>query len=76
MATGPGRGHDAAFPPVNDFLTAIGLVLVIEGALYALMPGLMKRMMVDIQSVPAGVMRAAGLAAVVAGLGLVWLIRR
>lgn len=61
---------------MKDFLTALGLVLVIEGALYALAPGMMKRMMAQAQRIPAATLRAAGLAAVVAGLGLVWLMRR
>lgn len=61
---------------MKDFLTAVGLVLVIEGALYALAPGMMKRMMDQAQRIPVGTMRAAGFAAVLAGLGVVWLIRR
>ena len=61
---------------MKDFFTALGLVLVIEGAVYALIPGLMKRMMEQAQQIPDRVLRAAGLAAVVAGVALVWWIRR
>lgn len=61
---------------MKDFLTALGLVLVIEGALYALAPAMMKRMMEQAQRIPAGTLRAAGFAAILAGLGLVWLMRR
>ena len=58
-----------------DFLTAIGLVLVIEGSLYALMPDAMKRMMAQVQSVPTPIMRVAGLGAAAAGVLVVWWIR-
>lgn len=61
---------------MRDFFTALGLVLVIEGAIYALMPATMKRMMAQAQQIPDRVLRLAGLAAAVAGLALVWWIRR
>ena len=60
---------------MRDFLTALGLVLVIEGALYALMPDAMKRMMGQVQTVPSSMMRAAGLAAAAIGVLVVWWIR-
>lgn len=60
---------------MRDFFTAVGLVLVIEGSIYALMPAAMKRMMKQAQRIPDGVLRLAGLAAAVAGLALVWWIR-
>ena len=60
---------------MKDFLAALGLVLVIEGLLYALMPEAMKRMMAQMQELPPGLLRAAGLAAAVAGVALVWSIR-
>lgn len=61
---------------MRDFVTALGLVLVIEGAIYALMPGTMKRMMEQAQRIPDRVLRLAGLGAAVAGVALVWWIRR
>lgn len=60
---------------MKDFLTALGLVLVIEGSLYALMPEVMKRMMAQVQTIPAGLLRAAGLGATAAGVVVVWWIR-
>ena len=60
---------------MTDFLVAIGLVLVIEGGLYALFPNGMKRMMEALQGVPAEFLRPVGLLAAIIGLGLVWLIR-
>ncbi len=56
-------------------MTALALVLVIEGLCYALLPEQMKRMMVTIMSVPSGTLRMAGLAAAVVGVGIVWLVR-
>ncbi len=58
-----------------EFVTALALVLVIEGALYALFPGHMKRAMALLLGVPDGNLRTAGLIAVVLGVGIVWLLR-
>ncbi len=60
----------------TDLLTALALVLVIEGALLALFPGGMKRLWVMAGDVPQSTLRAGGLGAAVAGVFLVWLIRR
>ena len=60
---------------MTDLLVAIGLVLVIEGGLYALFPNAMKRMMEALQEVSAEFLRSAGLLAAIVGLGLIWLIR-
>ena len=60
---------------MGDLLTALGLVLVIEGALYALFPDAMKRMTSQMLQVPATSLRSAGLFAVVIGFGVVWLVR-
>ncbi len=58
-----------------DFLTAVALILVIEGAVYALFPDAMKRMMAQVLTLPVASLRWAGLAAAVLGIFLVWLIR-
>ncbi len=58
-----------------DFLTAVGLVLVIEGALYALFPESMKRMMIMVGPQPSRILRATGLGAAALGVTLVWLVR-
>ncbi|MBE09751.1 MAG: hypothetical protein CMM35_05525 [Rhodospirillaceae bacterium] len=57
------------------FITAIGLVLVIEGSIYALFPQGMQRMMSQALELPVSALRAGGLIAAVAGFALVWLIR-
>lgn len=61
---------------MEDFYTALGLVLVIEGVCYALFPEGMKRALAALQEAPPAMLRTAGLIAAAAGVGLVWLIRR
>jgi len=58
-----------------DLVTALGLVLVIEGLLYAVFPVQMKRLVVAVLDLPAGVLRGGGLAAATAGVIVVWLVR-
>jgi uncharacterized protein len=58
-----------------DFLAAVGLVLVLEGCLYALFPSGLKRMMAMAQQVPDNVLRLGGLLAAVVGLFVVWMAR-
>lgn len=54
---------------------ALCLVLVIEGALYALFPDGMKRMMVQVLDIPSSSLRIAGLTAAALGVLLLWLVR-
>jgi uncharacterized protein YjeT (DUF2065 family) len=60
---------------MGDLLTALGLVLVIEGAVYALFPDAMKRITTQMLQVPSTSLRSAGLFAAVIGFGIVWLVR-
>jgi hypothetical protein len=60
---------------VGDLLTALGLVLVLEGLLYAVFPVQMKRLVVAVLDLPASVLRAGGLVAATAGVLVVWLVR-
>jgi uncharacterized protein len=61
---------------MRDLWTALALVLVIEGILYALFPEGMKRIAARSMTVPPQALRAAGLFAACAGVALVWLLRR
>lgn len=59
----------------SDIVTALALVLVIEGLIYALFPEAMQRMMARLMSIAPASLRSAGLVSAVAGVGIVWLIR-
>ena len=58
-----------------ELLMALGLVLVIEGLLYALVPGHLKALMLSLQKVTDDQLRVGGLTAVAAGVLVVWLAR-
>ncbi len=60
---------------MSDFLVAIGLVLVIEGAIYAIAPDRMKTMMRQMMDVPDQTLRTVGLIAAAIGVAVVWMIR-
>jgi uncharacterized protein YjeT (DUF2065 family) len=60
---------------MNDLVVGIGLVLVIEGLLWALVPNLAMRMLEAAASVQQNALRIAGWSSVLIGLGLVWIIR-
>jgi hypothetical protein len=60
---------------MKDLFTALALVLVIEGALYALFPDGMKRMIAVALDIPDVTLRRAGLVLAVVGVALVWLLR-
>jgi uncharacterized protein YjeT (DUF2065 family) len=59
----------------SDLITALALVLVIEGAVYALFPEAMKRLVLSIVDVAPANLRNAGLIAAVVGVAIVWLVR-
>ncbi|MDF1721391.1 MAG: DUF2065 domain-containing protein [Minwuia sp.] len=58
-----------------DLLVALALVLVIEGALYALFPDAMRRSVAIVLSQPTERIRMIGLGAAILGVALVWLVR-
>ena len=60
---------------MNDLLTALGLGLVIEGVLYALLPGGMKSIMRSALEASDQSLRTAGLVVAAIGLIIVWIIR-
>lgn len=60
---------------MNDLAVAFGLVLVIEGLLWALMPHLARRFLEMAAETPEATLRTAGWLAVIAGATIVWLVR-
>ena len=60
---------------MSDLFAAIGLVLVIEGLLYAAFPTAVRRMMAIAREMPDSNLRAGGLMALVIGVLIVWLAR-
>jgi uncharacterized protein YjeT (DUF2065 family) len=60
---------------MTDLLTALALVLVLEGALWAIAPDGMKRAAVVALSMANQQLRTGGLIAVALGVLLVWLMR-
>lgn len=60
---------------MQDFLAAVGLVLVVEGLVYGGFPRLAKRLAADVLAMPEGMLRVGGLAAIAVGVGVVWLVR-
>jgi uncharacterized protein YjeT (DUF2065 family) len=60
---------------MKDLLVGFGLVLVIEGLLWAAAPRLGMRLLAAAAELPEQVLRAAGTAAVAAGMLVVWLVR-
>ena len=60
---------------MSDLIVAFGLVLVIEGLLWSLFPGLGRKLLEVSASAPELSLRLAGALAVAAGVALVWLVR-
>ncbi len=60
---------------MSEIVTAIGLVFVIEGLIYALMPGGMKQMMAMMRDLPEESLRNTGMVAVAIGVAVVWIAR-
>lgn len=60
---------------MTDLATALALILVIEGLIYAAFPNQMKRMMLTVLAMPSGSLRTVGLLAAVIGVAIVWALR-
>ena len=60
---------------MSEIVAAIGLILAVEGALYALFPDFMKRMAAQVIQTPGDTLRTVGLASAALGLGVVWAMR-
>ena len=60
---------------MNTLAVAIGLVLVIEGTLWALAPGLGRKFLEATADMPETSLRLAGAMAVAGGVLLIWIVR-
>lgn len=60
---------------MRELLTALALVLVVEGCCWALFPDAMRRAAARAMAMPTQTLRTGGVAFAVAGVFAVWLIR-
>jgi uncharacterized protein len=60
---------------MSEFIVAIGLVLVIEGLVFAGFPAAAKRLAASAVESPEMSLRIAGIGSAVIGLLLIWLVR-
>jgi len=60
---------------MDDLWAALGLVLVLEGAMYALFPHQMIEMLKKLPDFPAATLRVIGLTGIGVGWLIVWLVR-
>jgi uncharacterized protein len=61
---------------MSEFLTVIGLLLILEGAPYFAFPKIFKQWIARVLEMSEGSLRIYGLAAMLAGLLLVYMARR
>jgi uncharacterized protein YjeT (DUF2065 family) len=60
---------------MSDFLVALGLVLALEGLLFAAVPGAAKRAIASVLETPESTLRIVGLVSAVFGVLVVWMVR-
>ncbi|MEN3350569.1 MAG: uncharacterized protein V7632_4204 [Bradyrhizobium sp.] len=60
----------------GDFLIGLGILFVLEGILFAASPSWMRRAMKSALETPDNILRIVGIGSAVAGLILIWLVRR
>ena len=61
---------------LHDFLVGLGILLMLEGLLFAASPGWMRKAMQAAMASPDNILRTIGLISAVAGLILIWLVRQ
>lgn len=61
---------------IGDFLIGLGVLLVIEGLLFASSPTWMRKAMKSALATPDTVLRAVGIGSAVLGLIVIWVVRR
>ena len=61
---------------MRELIIAIGLLLFIEGMLYALFPSKMKNMLKIVEKLPVSQLRISGLLFALIGFVIVWYFKR
>ncbi len=61
---------------VQAVLAGIGMMLVVEGLIYAGFPAGLKRLAAQLPEIPDSALRILGVIAMLIGIALVWLSRR
>ena len=60
---------------MHDLLAALGLAVMVEGALWVLFPRRMRALLLGVLSLEECALRTSGLLAAALGVALVWLVR-
>lgn len=60
---------------MSDFFVAFGLLLVIEGVLFAGFPVFMRHAMASVAETPDQILRLVGLSSAIVGLIAIWFLR-
>jgi uncharacterized protein YjeT (DUF2065 family) len=60
---------------MGDLFVAIGLVLALEGLLFAAFPGAAKQAMASVLETPDAILRSVGIGSAVIGIVVIWLVR-
>ena len=60
---------------MKDFIVALGLVLAIEGLVFAAFPAHLKRAMESVMNTPDNWLRIVGVVSAVVGVLLIWFVR-
>ena len=60
---------------MNEFVIAIGLLFVIEGLVFSLMPTMVKQMAEEVLNKSESTLRMIGVIAMIIGVFAVWLVK-
>jgi uncharacterized protein len=60
---------------MSQFVVGIGLVLAVEGLIFAAFPHAAKRLAASALETPEGSLRVAGVVSAIVGVALIWLVR-